>query len=214
MMDILFSFIGIISLSPLLLPIVIVLRLTAEGKVFYLQERVGFMNKKFKIYKFATMLQDSLNMGTGSITLKDDFRVTSVGKYLRLTKINEIPQLLNILKGDISIVGPRPVLESDWLIYPDSVRYRIYNVKPGLTGIGSIVFRDEESIVSAVKDIDPHEFYARVIAPYKGDLEIWYQKKMSFFLDLKLVFMTGWVVLFPNSRLYESWFKDLPKLKL
>ena len=214
MMDILFSFIGIISLSPLLLPIVIVLRLTAEGKVFYLQERVGFMNKKFKIYKFATMLQDSLNMGTGSITLKDDFRVTSVGKYLRLTKINEIPQLLNILKGDISIVGPRPVLESDWLIYPDSVRYRIYNVKPGLTGIGSIVFRDEESIVSAVKDIDPHEFYARVIAPYKGDLDIWYQKKMSFFLDLKLVFMTGWVVLFPNSRLYESWFKDLPKLKL
>jgi lipopolysaccharide/colanic/teichoic acid biosynthesis glycosyltransferase len=84
-------------------------------------------------------------------------------------------------------------------------------VKPGLTGIGSIIFRDEESIISAVKDEDPHQFYKRVIAPYKGDLELWYQNNNSFVLDLKLIFMTAWVILFSNSRLYEKWFKDLPK---
>lgn len=209
--DIFISIFVSLILSPFLIPIVILLKLTAEGEVFYLQERIGFKNYKFKIYKFATMLKNSLEMGTGSITLKNDFRVTTVGKYLRSTKINELPQLYNILKGNISIVGPRPVIEKDWMLYPLSIRYKIYNVKPGLTGIGSIIFRDEESIISAVKDEDPHEFYERVIAPYKGELEIWYQKHISFYLDLKLIFMTAWVILFPNSRLYEKWFKDLPK---
>ena len=172
---------------------------------------MGFKNDKFKIFKFATMLKDSLNLGTGSITLTGDFRVTSIGKYLRSTKINELPQLYNILKGDISIVGPRPVLEQDWLLYPEFIRDKIYDVKPGLTGIGSIVFRDEESIVSKVKDEDPHVYFKRVIAPFKGELEMWYQKHRSFSLDLKLIFLTAWVILSPTSKLYEKWFKNLPK---
>ncbi len=88
---------------------------------------------------------------------------------------------------------------------------KIYNVKPGLTGIGSIIFRDEESIISAVKDKDPHEFYKRIIAPHKGELEMWYQSNCSFLLDLQLIFMTAWVILVPTSKLYEKWFKDLPK---
>ena len=161
--DFLVSFIVIFLLLPFLLPLCIVLRCTAEGEIFYLQERIGFKNKKFKIFKFATMLKDSLNLGTGSITLKGDFRVTNIGKYLRSSKINELPQLYNILRGDISIVGPRPVLEQDWLLYPDRIRDMIYDVKPGLTGIGSIIFRDEESIVSNINDEDPHIFYKRVI---------------------------------------------------
>ena len=210
-LDFIVSFIVIFLLLPFLLPIAIVLRFTAEGEIFYLQDRMGFKNHKFKIFKFATMLKDSLNLGTGSITLTGDFRVTSIGKYLRSTKINELPQLYNILKGDISIVGPRPVLEQDWLLYPETIRNKIYDVKPGLTGIGSIVFRDEESIISAVKDEDLHEFYKRVIAPYKGELEMWYQSNNSFFLDLQLIFMTAWVILVPTSKLYEKWFKDLPK---
>ena len=90
--------------------------------------------------------------------------------------------------------------------YSYEVQSKIYNVKPGLTGIGSIIFRDEESIISAVKDEDPHEFYKRVIAPYKGELEMWYQKKRSFFLDLQLVFLTAWVILFPNSKSIKSYF--------
>ena len=210
-LDFIVSLIVIFLLLPFLLPICIVLRFTAEGEIFYLQERMGFKNHKFKIFKFATMLKDSLSLGTGSITLKDDFRVTRIGKYLRSTKINELPQLYNILKGDISIVGPRPVLEQDWLLYPNTIRDNIYDVKPGLTGIGSIIFRDEESIISKINDEDPHIYFKRVIAPYKGELEMWYQEHRSFLLDFKLILVTAWVILVPTTKLYENWFKDLPK---
>ena len=210
LLDIIVSFITLILLLPLFIPIVIALRLTAEGEVFYFQERIGLNNSRFQIWKFATMLKNSMNMGTGSITLQNDFRVTPIGKFLRKTKINELPQIINILKGDISLVGPRPLVTKTFSAYSSEVQERIYKVKPGLTGIGSIIFRDEESIISAVKDEDPHEFYKRVIAPYKGELEMWYQDHRSFFLDLQLIFMTAWVILFPKSRLYEKWFKDLP----
>lgn len=211
LLDVTVSFIVLIILLPFFIPIMIILKLSAEGEIFYFQERIGIHNSRFRIWKFATMLKNSMNMGTGSITLKDDPRVTKIGSFLRKTKINELPQIINILKGDISLVGPRPLVEKTFSAYNDDVRSKIYNVKPGLTGIGSIIFRDEESIISAVKDEDPHEFYKRVIAPYKGELEMWYQKKNSFFLDLQLIFMTAWVVLFPASKLYEEWFEDLPK---
>ena len=211
LLDITVSFITLVILLPLFIPIIIALRLTAEGEVFYFQERIGLNNSRFQIWKFATMLKNSMNMGTGSITLQNDFRVTSIGKILRKTKINELPQIINILKGDISLVGPRPLVTKTFSAYSIEVQEQIYKVKPGLTGIGSIIFRDEESIISAVKDEDPHEFYKRVIAPYKGELEMWYQDHRSFFLDLQLIFMTAWVILFPESRLYEKWFKDLPK---
>ena len=157
------------------------------------------------------MVKNSMNIGTGSITLKNDPRVTGVGKFLRKTKINELPQIINILQGDISLVGPRPLVTKTFSAYSEKIQAKIYNVKPGLTGIGSIVFRDEETLISSVKDEDPHEFYKRVIAPYKGDLEMWYQKHRSFVLDLKLIFITAWVIIFSESKIYESWFKDLPK---
>ena len=96
-------------------------------------------------------------------------------------------------------------------ILSEKCNSKIYKVKPGLTGIGSIIFRDEESIISAVTDEDPHEFYKRIIATYKGELEMWYQSNCSFLLDLQLIFMTAWVILVPTSKLYEKWFKDLPK---
>ena len=208
--DIFVSLTTLILLLPVFLPIIIILRFSAEGEVFYFQERIGINNSKFQIWKFATMLKNSMNMGTGSITLQNDPRVTKIGSFLRKTKINELPQIINILKGDISLVGPRPLVNRTFTAYDDEVQSKIYNVKPGLTGIGSIVFRDEESIISAVEDEDPHDFYKRVIAPYKGELEMWYQKHNSFILDLQLIFMTAWIILFPKSRLYEKWFKDLP----
>jgi lipopolysaccharide/colanic/teichoic acid biosynthesis glycosyltransferase len=211
LLDIIVSIIALTILLPLFIPIIILLRITAEGEVFYFQERIGLKNSRFQIWKFATMLKNSMNMGTGSITLQNDFRVTPVGKVLRKTKINELPQIINILKGDISIVGPRPLVTKTFMAYSEEIQSKIYNVKPGLTGIGSIVFRDEESLISSVKDEDPHEFYKRVIAPYKGELEMWYQEKRSFFLDLQLIFMTAWVILFPKSYLYKKWFKNLPE---
>ena len=210
LLDIIVSFFALIILLPVFIPIIIILRFTAEGEVFYFQERIGINNSKFKIWKFATMLKNSMNMGTGSITLQNDFRVTSIGKFLRKTKINELPQIINILKGDISLVGPRPLVAKTFIAYSEEIQSKIYNIKPGLTGIGSIVFRDEETIISTVKDEDPHQFYKRVIAPFKGALEMWYQENRSFILDLKLIFMTAWVIIFPNSRLYDRWFVNLP----
>ncbi len=211
LLDLVIAFLTILILLPLFVVVIIILRFTAEGEVFYFQERIGYNNSKFKIWKFATMLKNSLNMGTGSITLQNDFRVTKFGKFLRKSKINEFPQLINILKGDITIVGPRPVLEQDWKLYPKSIINKIYNVKPGLTGIGSIVFRDEESLISSIKGDDYHEFYKRVIAPYKGELEMWYQKNNSIFLDIKLIFLTALVIILPKIRIHEKWFKELPK---
>jgi len=210
-LDIIVSLLALTFLLPIFVPIIIILLLTAEGEVFYFQERIGFNNSKFQIWKFATMLKDSMNIGTGSITLQNDFRVTTVGKFLRKTKINELPQIINILKGDISLVGPRPLVTKTFEAYTHDIQAKIYNVKPGLTGIGSIVFRDEEMIISSNTGEDPHIFYKRVIAPYKGKLEMWYQSNHSFILDLKLIFITAWVILFSKSRLYEKWFKDLPR---
>ena len=211
--DIIISLISLIILLPIFIPIILILKFSAEKEVFYLQERIGYRNSRFKIWKFATMLKNSLEMGSGSITLKNDFRVTKFGKFLRKTKINELPQIINILIGDLSIVGPRPLVETTFNAYSNDIRSKIYDVKPGLTGIGSIIFRDEESIISKIKNEDPHKFYERVIAPYKGSLEMWYQNKKSLKTDLLLIFLTAWVIIFPSSKIYYSIFKDLPKRK-
>ena len=210
--DVLLSLLALLVLLPLFIPIVVILLLTGEHKVFYLQTRVGYKNKDFKIIKFATMLSNSANMGSGSLTLKNDPRVLPFGSFLRKTKINELPQILNIIIGDLSIVGPRPQMQVDFEKYSDDVQSKIYDVRPGLTGIGSIIFRDEESLISlAAENENPHDFYKRVIAPYKGELEIWYHSHRSVFLDSQLIFMTAWAIVSPETRLYEKWFKDLPK---
>ena len=211
LLDLVVSLISLIILLPFFIPIIIILKFTAEGEIFYFQERIGINNSRFQIWKFATMLKNSMDMGSGSITLQNDFRVTKTGKFLRKTKINELPQIINILKGDISLVGPRPLVTKTFLAYNEDVQSNIYNVKPGLTGIGSIIFRDEESIISSVTDEDPHAFYKRVVAPYKGELEMWYQEHRSLSLDLQLIFMTAWAIIVPETRVYEKCFKYLPK---
>jgi lipopolysaccharide/colanic/teichoic acid biosynthesis glycosyltransferase len=209
--EVFLSLSALFLLLPLFIPIVLILLLTGENKVFYLQNRVGYKNKNFKIIKFATMLANSPNMGSGSLTLRDDPRVLPFGIFLRKFKINELPQILNIIIGDLSIVGPRPQMHIDFEKYSKEVQKKIFNVRPGLTGIGSIVFRDEETLISAAAENEnPHDFYKRVIAPYKGELEMWYQKHRSIYLDFQLIFITVWVILFPETRIYEKWFRDLP----
>ena len=208
--DIFVSLLFLVIFIPLLIPICIALLLTAEREVFYFQERIGYKNKPFKIWKFATMLKDSPNMLTGSLTLRNDPRVTPVGKYLRMTKINELPQVVNVLLGNMSLVGPRPQVNRDYLAYPQNVQEVIYNVKPGITGIGSIVFRDEEKLISETQ-LNPHTYYREFIAPYKGRLEIWYQKNASFRTDLLIMFLTAWQIFSPHSDLVFRIFKDLPQ---
>ena len=211
--DVLSSGIAILVLSPLLIPVIIGLKLTGEGDIFYKQERIGYKNKPFLIWKFATMLRDSANMPGGIMTTKRDPRITPMGGFLRKSKINELPQLFNIFFGRMSVVGPRPVMRVSFEAYPDEVQKVIYNVIPGLTGIGSIIFRDEEELISEVKnnDGDLWEFYKGKIYPFKGELEIWYQNHKSFLLDMKLIFLTAWVIFAPKSKIYENWFRDLPK---
>jgi lipopolysaccharide/colanic/teichoic acid biosynthesis glycosyltransferase len=211
--DILVSSILLLILSPLLIPIVIGLKLTGEGYIFYKQERVGFKNQNFSILKFATMLKDSPNMAGGIMTTKKDPRITPMGGFLRKSKINELPQLLNILLGDMSFVGPRPVMPISFNTYPENVKQVIYNVKPGLTGVGSIVFRDEEQLISAIKEkgLDTWDFYSNKLYPFKGKLEIWYQSNQNFTVDFKIIIITAWVILNSKSNLVYKIFKSLPK---
>jgi lipopolysaccharide/colanic/teichoic acid biosynthesis glycosyltransferase len=188
----------------------IALRLTGEGEIFYVQERLGLKNTRFGILKFATMLKDSPNIGTRSITLPGDPRVLPFGKFLRKTKINELPQLFNVLRGDMSIVGPRPLVPEIFEVFPPELQAHVYDSKPGLTGIGSIIFRDEESLF-AETNLEPKVFYRQVIAPYKGALELWYGENRSMWTDLKIVLTTAWVILFPKSNLPNRLFKSLPQ---
>jgi len=211
--DIFLSLFVLIVCSPLLIPISIALRITAEGYVFYFQDRLGYKNEKFRIYKFATMLKDSPSLLTGSVTIKDDPRVTSVGKYLRITKVNELPQIINVLNGDMSIVGPRPLMQEDFDAYPQYIQEKIYDVQPGITGIGSLIFRDEELVVSSATNRDPVEFYQNEIAPYKGELELWYNKNQSFYVDFMIIVLTAIAIIFPKAELSETFFKTLPKRK-
>lgn len=200
-------------ISPVMIPIMIGLCLTGEGYIFYLQERVGYKNRRFKIFKFATMLLDSPNMKGGIFTSRNDPRLTPMGGFLRKTKINELPQLLNIVKGDMSFVGPRPVMPQSFAEYPEHVQNVIYNVQPGITGVGSIVFRDEEEIINAAKDRgeDIMDLYTNTIYRYKGELESWYQSKHSILLDLCILFCTGWVIFFPKSDLLFRLYPDIPR---
>jgi len=211
--DILLSALMLLILSPLLIPIVIGLKLTGEGHIFYKQERVGFNNQNFFILKFATMLKDSPNMKGGIMTTKKDPRITPMGGFLRKSKINELPQLINILFGDMSFVGPRPIMEISFKTYDLFIQSVIYNVKPGLTGVGSIVFRDEENLITEIKNKgeDVWKFYATTICPFKGDLEVWYQKNQNVVVDISIILITAWTIFSSKSDLVNKVFTTLPK---
>ena len=209
-LDIILSLVAIVVLLPLFIPIIILLLLTGEHEVFFRQDRVGYHNQLFRIWKFATMLRNSPNMGHGDVTVRKDPRITPVGRFLRITKLNEFPQVLNILTGDMSVVGPRPLMKVGFDRYTDEMKEKVYRVKPGLTGIGSIVFRDEEMIITK-SSLPPHECYRTVILPYKGALEVWYQQHISFYTDFMIIFLTAWYIVFPKSNLVNKIFPSLPK---
>lgn len=208
--DLFISIFALSLLSPLFITVIIILKFTGEGEVFYLQKRLGFLNKKFEIIKFATMVKDSPNLGSGSLTLRGDPRVLPFGKFLRKSKINELPQIFNVIIGNMSIVGPRPQMQVDFDKFPIDKRNEIYKSQPGITGIGSIIFRDEEKWISDF-DGNKHKFYKDKIAPYKAEVEIWYYQNRSVFIDLKLIFLTAWVIIFPNSNVVYKLFKSLPE---
>jgi lipopolysaccharide/colanic/teichoic acid biosynthesis glycosyltransferase len=209
-LDIVLSFLALVALIPLLLPIAVILRFTGEGEVFYIQERAGRGGNSFGLYKFATMLKNSPNIGAGEITVKEDPRVLPFGKFLRKSKLNELPQLWNIFIGDMSVVGPRPMVLNTYAHYPKESRDRLNMIRPGLTGIGSIIFRDEERYL-ADRD-EPMEFYREHIIPFKSDLELWFVENNTLWLYIKIIFVTAWVVVFPSSTIVDKVFDDIPSL--
>ena len=211
-LDIIFSLLALILLLPIFIPIMIILKLTGEGEVFYFQDRIGKDEKYFKLIKFATMVKNSANIGTGEVTLANDSRVLPFGKFLRKTKINELAQLLNILKGDISVIGPRPQTKKYYFAFNEEDRKYISQVKPGLSGVGSVVFRDEEGILEQVEN--PVEFDLKIISPYKGQLETWYVKNRSVKLYFQLIISTIIAVLMPEKKLYKEWLYDLPRIPI
>ena len=206
--DIIFSLLALICLLPLFLPIFIVLLFSGEGYIFYCQSRVGKGGKEFSLLKFATMLKNSPSIGAREITLKNDPRVLPIGKFLRKTKINEMPQIFNILRGDLSIVGPRPMVPNTFQKYSKEAQVALNKVKPGLTGVGSIIFRDEEKFLEGKSN--PQEFYDDFIIPYKNDLEIWFIKNSSLKTYFMIIFLTAWVIFFSSSRLPHILLKGLP----
>lgn len=207
-LDIILAIVAIIILLPLFIIVSLVLAFTGEREILYLQKRVGFRNKPFYIWKFATMVKNSPSLGTGEITLRNDPRVTPVGKFLRKAKINELPQVFNVLKGDMSIVGPRPLMPVSFDLFDEETKRTIYNVRPGITGIASLVFRDEEKILSSASD--PRLMY-RSIYPYKASLETWYSRNISFSTDVLIIIMTAWSIVSPSSPdKINTVFKNLP----
>ena len=209
LLDLVFSSLAIICLSPLLILIVLVLRFSGEREVFYVQQRIGRNGKSFGLYKFATMLKNSPKIGSGTITLQNDPRVLPVGRLLRSSKINELPQLLNVLIGDMSLIGPRPLTKEGYMSYSDSGRIKIYSNRPGLSGVGSIIFRNEEKLLSEGQNA--LEVYKEVIAPYKEAAESWYTDHASLTTYLGLIVLTVFVVFSRNSDLIWRYFPDLPK---
>ena len=208
--DILFSFIAMVILFPFMIPIMIGLKLTGEHYIFYLQPRVGKDGKVFNVIKFATMLKDSPNLPGGFITQEKDPRILPMGRFLRKTKINELPQLLNILLGQMSIVGPRPVVEPQLALFSDNARKAILSMKPGLTGIASLIFRDEEGLLDRASG-DRKYLHDKVIAPYKGELEVWWTRHRTLGNYFKLIFLTAWALISPRTKLWKQWFNDLPE---
>ncbi|MBO5725183.1 MAG: sugar transferase [Lentisphaeria bacterium] len=207
--DLLLALTALLFTGWFLVPCMLILWCTGEHYIWYLQKRIGYKKEYFNIIKFATMLLASPSMGTGSLTTRNDPRVLPFGKFLRKTKINELPQIFNVFNGTMSLVGPRPQMEVDFLRFPKEVQDHIYDVMPGITGIGSVIFRDEEYYMSK-PGVDPVAFYTEKIAPYKGEVELWYQKQKSLWVDFKIIFLTAWVILFPKSDLTFKWFRDLP----
>jgi undecaprenyl phosphate N,N'-diacetylbacillosamine 1-phosphate transferase len=192
LIDIIFSLIVLIVLLPIWIIVAILIKVTSPGPVFFLQDRPGQYKKIFKVYKFRTMRLGSEKMVKGQEVMKDDDRITSIGKYLRRSKIDEIPQVLNVLKGEMSLVGPRPERIASLEEYDDEISKRL-NMRPGMTGLAQ---------VSGNIYLDLQERYR---------LDVYYVDNYSLWLDIKIIFRTVGVVLFGEDRYINKCLIDFNK---
>jgi len=185
--DIVFSFVGLLMSFPLLILFAVRIRLESPGSIFYRGIRVGKKGKQFRIFKFRTMVINADKIG-GPSTSADDHRLTKFGKFLRKYNLDELPQLINILKGEMSFVGPRPEIPSEIETYDQKTKKIILSVKPGMTDLATLANIHEEEILKGSSD--PHQAYREKIKPEKIRLGLEYIKKRSFWLDLKIILKT------------------------
>jgi len=187
------ALLGLLLLSSVLIAAALLIKLDSRGPVFFRQERIGKGFRPFVIYKFRTMVQDALRKG-GPITVGEDSRITRVGRVLRKTKIDEIPQLINVLKGEISLVGPRPEVRKYVEMFKQDYA-EILTVRPGMTDLASIKYRNEVTILGQVQN--PEEEYIKQILPDKITLAKKYIQRHSLLFDVTIIFRTllkliGW----------------------
>lgn len=185
--DLLASGLGLIALSPFLMFISLLIKLDSKGSVFFRQERVGRFGKVFRIHKFRTMVTDAERKGL-QITVGADARVTRVGGVLRKYKLDELPQLIDVLLGDMSIVGPRPEVPRYVACYPEEMKDVVLSVRPGITDWASIEYKDENRILGLAED--PHRAYVEQVLPVKLEYYINYVRRRTFWGDLKIILAT------------------------
>ena len=185
--DFTFAILGLTILSPVLIILSLLIIITSPGMVHYSQKRVGKQGELFTLYKFRTMVNDADTMSGGSITVENDDRITSIGKLLRRWKLDELPTLLNVLKGDMSFVGPRPDVQG----YADKLvgdNRRILELRPGITGPATLKYSNEEKLLSEVDN--PKKYNDEVIFPDKVQINLEYMDNWSFWMDIKIIFKT------------------------
>jgi len=188
--DLISSGIGLILVAPIIGAVSLFVKATSRGPVFFKQDRVGLDERTFRVYKFRTMVDRADSMGT-SVTAGNDPRITPIGRVLRRTKLDELPQLINVFKGDMSLVGPRPDVPEIVDHYSQEMR-RIFSIKPGITSVATLHLRDEEEILSKVAD--PDSFYEEVLVPLKVRLAMEHVEKDSFWFDMKILLQTAWML--------------------
>lgn len=184
--DFIVSLFGVIIISPILLIVAIAIKIDSKGDVLFLQKRVGRKGRPFYIYKFRTMVTDAEKLGK-QITVGKDNRITKVGDFLRKYKIDELPQLINVVKGDMSLVGPRPEVPRYVELYTEEER-KVLDIRPGITDLASLRYKDENEILGKVEN--PEEYYINVIMKDKLKLNLEYIEKSNIIFDISLIFKT------------------------
>jgi lipopolysaccharide/colanic/teichoic acid biosynthesis glycosyltransferase len=197
--DILFSLLGLAVFSPFMAALALLIKREDGGPVFYRGRRVGRHGRTFRIFKFRTMIVDAEKLG-GASTPNNDPRITNIGEFLRKYKLDELPQLINVLKGDMSIVGPRPEVQRYVNMFSDEEK-TILTVRPGITDWASLWNIDEGSILAGSQD--PERAYMEKIRPRKLELQLKYVKERSLMTDVKIIVLTLKNIVFPKNRYVE-----------
>lgn len=190
--DFFFAMLGLFLLLPVFVVAALWVKVDSSGPIFFRQERIGKSGKPFQIFKFRTMVVNAEALGA-RVTVGADARITGSGVFLRKYKLDELPQLINVLKGEMSLVGPRPEVAEYVAYWPEEIRGLILSVSPGITDFASIEFHDEASILAKSKD--PQRAYIEEILPIKQNYYLRYVRERSLLLDIKLIMLTLWVII-------------------